>query len=176
MRNTFAFVLVVLGSALALRAGAGSEPDAPPLSKGDVLTWPRAPADRFGCFLEKELGHKDKRFNCDLKRYTNHGDPCRLIEAYHEGPEFPAGKVALVHPLLKTIELSWEHGQLQMVILTFRKKMETKEVWKELGIPDSGPGERPNVEWVSVQQGRTDTSLVIQGFAHMGSGDVDCDE
>lgn len=171
--------LVAIGSAVAVRAGAaapGAEPDAPALSRKDVLTWPRARADRFGCFLEKAFGHKDSRFDCELRNYANRGDPCRDVEAWGEGPQFPADKVSLVHPLVAEIQLSWEHGELQAVIVTFREKLERPDVWKELGIPDPTVVTRPNVMSFDVRQHGGRTTLIVQGFDHMGAGDAECAE
>ena len=51
-------LLVVLLPALAM----AQEPRA--LEPTNVLSWPRAGVDRFGCMLEKDFETRDPRFNC----------------------------------------------------------------------------------------------------------------
>lgn len=168
--------LVAIGSAAAVRGDAtdpAPQRDEPALSRKDILTWPSARVERFGCFLEQAFGHKDRRFNCALKGYVNHGDPCRKVDAWMEGPEFPADKVALVHPLAREIELKWEHGDLQAVVVRFSKRMSPQEVWKALGVRDPGRSTRPNVMSADVQQSGA-TILIVEGFDHMGAGEADC--
>lgn len=54
-------------------------------------------------FFENEFLHKDLKFNCSLKNYKN--------------------KESKVHAEISSIDLSWEHGDLQNVALTLKKKM-----------------------------------------------------
>ena len=149
--------------------------DAGALSRKDVLSWPRTKADKFGCFLEKSFGYRDRKFNCGLTGYINQGDPCKNFEAYYEGPKFPSEKANLVHPLIQSIELSWEHGDLQAVDITLNKKLDEQEVRKQFNLPKNDNHSRPNIRSISIQQcSLKATCLIIQGFDHMGAGDVDC--
>ena len=75
--------------ALLLAASAASSP----LSKSDPLTWPRAGARDFGCFLERAFGFKDKKFNCKLCGYkpaSNPSSPRRF-----QRPHFQAVKTGI---------------------------------------------------------------------------------
>ena len=143
-------------------------------SKPDVLSWPRMRADHFGCMLEKSLGHRDARFNCALKHYENHGDPCHHVDAYVEGPEFPDALASKVAPDVKHIELSWEHGELQSVTFYFGKHLSKAEVLERLRIPAKLP---ENIESVDLQAcSKEGPCLTLVGFDHQGAGDVDCGE
>ena len=136
--------------------------------KIDILSWPNMPVDEFGCMMEKTFGHRDERFNCSLKDYKNHGDPCDNTDEYYEGPEFPENLVRKVHPWIKTINLSWEGGRLQDVWFIFDKKYTEEQILSEFKInPDSLPD---NINNINVQEG----SLSLEAFMHMGAGDVDC--
>lgn len=146
-------------------------------SKKDVLSWPRTKADQFGCFLEKELGYKDPRFNCSLKNYVNQGSPCTATTEWTEGPAFPHKKAKTIHPLIEDINLAWEHGDLQGVSLTLRKKLTKKAVRKAFNLPkeESYPPSRANVSSISIQDcSLKATCLIIQGFDHQGAGETDC--
>ncbi len=140
-----------------------------------VADWPRMRADKFGCLLEKELNYKDGKFNCSLKGYKNVGDPCQNVEIYYEGPSFPKEKTKYVHESLQSIDLSWEHGDLQSVSFIFKGKLTESRALKLLRLPKSGfPS---NISRISVQDcSKESTCVLVQGFDHMGSGDVDCSE
>jgi hypothetical protein len=105
-------------SAMGWVEAADARPSLP--TKTDLLSWPRRRADVFGCFLEQVFGHRDRRFNCSRKGYVNEGDPCKKTKAYYEGPVFPKSKAKEVHPLLNTIDLEWEHGELRAVTLVLQ--------------------------------------------------------
>jgi hypothetical protein len=135
------------------------------LKAHDVTTWPRADAKRFGCFLQTEFSHKDKKFNCDLKRYRNNGDPCKNTKAYYEGPQFPPDKVALVNKRFKSLNLSWEHGELQEIGITLAGKFSEQDLRAAFNLPEDA-----SVQDCSLK----DTCIVLTGFDHMGAGDVDC--
>lgn len=154
----------------------------------DLLSWPRARPDTFGCFLERQFGYKDPHFNCFLTHYENKGDACKNTDAYYEGPEFPESKVQQVNSNLQFIKLYWEHGALQNIWMCFNKKLSAAEVHKILNISiikdvrveDSSityNSPRENVMSVSIDNnGKNPTTcLTITGFDHMGAGDVDCD-
>lgn len=136
--------------------------------KIDVQEWPRMPAHEFGCMLETLFGYKDPYFNCSLKDYENHGDPCVNFEEYYEGPEFPEHLVKKINPKLKSIQLSWEFGQLQSVWFIFENKLSVEQIYAEFGIdPNSFPD---NIYAMFPSEG----SLQLDGFEHMGAGDLDC--
>ncbi len=157
---------------LFLTASLVHATEATKLRVTDFLSWPRASAATFGCFLEKDFQHKDKKFNCDLKNYKNQGDPHKEIEKYYEGPVFPAGKEAKVHADVSSIELTWEHGDLQGVALTLKRKMTEAEVRKIFKLPAKESYPRSNVMSISIQQcSLKATCIVVQGFDHQGAGD-----
>ena len=70
--------------AFAMQAHAAVLPSA----RIELMTWPRMNAASFGCYMEKTMGYRDKRFNCSLTHYKNAGDPCKNTDAYYEGPAF----------------------------------------------------------------------------------------
>ncbi len=105
------------------------------LQKKDVTTWPRASVREFGCFLEKQFGHKDKKFNCLLKTYVNKGDPCLNTEVYYEGPQFPNALAKKIDPIIDSVDLIWEHGKLQSLALTLDRRYSEKEMRKKFKLP-----------------------------------------
>ncbi len=144
-------------------AEAGSQK----LKKDDFTTWPRAGAKDFGCFLEKEFGHKDSKFNCSLKKYENKGDPCKNTKAYYQGPKFPAAKASLVNQKIQSIDLEWEHGDLQNISVTLKGRSLAAEAKRSFKLPEEA----------DIQDcGLKNTCIVIRGFDHQGAGDVDCGE
>ena len=162
----FLFLLFLLTSNLAYAKEESK------LSVTDFLSWPRSNAAAFGCFLENHFKHRDKRFNCSLENYKNKGDPHKNVEEYYEGPLFPKGKESKVHSEISSIDLSWEHGDLQSVSLTLKKKMNEAEVRKVFKLPAKENYPRPNVMSISIQQCSIKaTCVLIQGFDHQGSGD-----
>ena len=161
--------LIGIGSALVMLTvglvNAAPQPGTARLTKHDFKAWPKSDVAAFGCFLEREFRSRDEKFNCSLKGYENRGDPCRNTKAYYEGPRFPQHKAKDVHPLFQSIELGWEHGQLQNLIVTLSRKMAEKDVRQTLGLPEN----------VSVQPcSATRTCIVLIGFDHMGAGESQC--
>ena len=133
----------------------------------DVTTWPRADARRFGCFLQTEFGHKDKKFNCNLESYRNNGDPCKDTKAYYEGPQFPPDKAALVDKRFKSLDLLWEHGDLQAIEITLAGKFSEQDLRTTFNLPENASVQDCNSK---------DTCIVLTGFDHIGAGEVDCSE
>lgn len=161
----------------------------------DITKWPRMTSKDFGCYMEKTFGYRDKRFNCSLKRSENKGDPCHNAETYYEGPEFPSSLIAKVHPLANDITLEWEHGELRAVSLHLKGAWNEAEVRKAFHLPRAEAAELTlsereatpdNLMYTSVQYNSEDidsrvsdpsrghTSIILQGFDHMGAGDVEC--
>jgi hypothetical protein len=188
----------LLAAALALTACRSSQPPAPPAAPDAgaaaavkpatpdaggkpplavALTWPRMRADRFGCFMERELNVRDKRFNCSTKGYENQGDPCKNVEAWSEGPAVPDAVLDKLDPDLGTLELSWEHGNLQAATLTFNGVLTPAEAYQRVGLPPGGKPLPENVQSARVEAcSKASTCLTLTGFDHQGAGDVDCPE
>jgi len=124
--------------------------------------------------LEQSLGHREPKFNCSLKKFKPVDNPC--VSAYYDGVEFPPALVAKVHPLLSNIELTWEHGQLQSVSLDFKKGVDANSLRKTFGL-DRTSAYPKNIMSADIQDcSRDSVCLLIQGFDHMGAGDVECDK
>ncbi len=153
----------------------GSAVQGSDLKRDDILSWPRAGLQEFGCFLEREFKHKHPRFNCSLKNYQNEGDPCKNTEAYYEGVEFPASKVNEVDPSISTISLSWEHGDLQSVSIAFKAKANESQIRTKFHLPVKEQNPRQNVMSYSIQDCSLKSNcLFLQGFDHLGEADVEC--
>ena len=135
------------------------------LKKQDVTTWPKASVKEFGCFLEKQFGHKDEKFNCSLKKYVNKGDPCLNTVVYYEGPRFPHALAKKIDSKIESIDLIWEHGQLQSVALTLDGKYPEKELRQKFKLPAAAQ---------VAECGKKTSCITLTGFAHMGAGDADC--
>jgi|SRR6185312_3259446 len=162
MNKILKIALVLLVASLSSLSIAASAQ----LKKTEFGSWPKAHADAFGCFLEKEFGFKDKKFNCELKNYHNHGDPCKNVDEYAEGPEFPISAVSQVGTDIKSIQLSWEHGDLQSVSVEFQGKKKMDELTKKYHLPKNA----------SLQDCATNTScIVVNGFDHLGSEEAGCE-
>lgn len=135
------------------------------LKKKDITTWPKASVVDFGCFLEKEWGYKDGKFNCSLKKYVNKGDPCLNTTEYYEGPKIPNTIAKQIDSKVESIDLIWERGQLQSVALTLDNKYPEKELRKKFKLPTSA----------QVQDcGKKNSCMTLIGFDHLGAGDADC--
>jgi len=160
----------ILFVAATLRPAFAEQVAAPSL---DVSKWPRMSLRDFGCMLEKSLGHREPKFNCSLRSFKANENPCD--SAYYEGFEFPAALVSKVNPLLASIDLEWEHGQLQSVSFDFKKKIDPVSLKNAFGF-SAGRGLPPNIIGVDVQDCSHDgVCLVIDGFDHIGAGDAECD-
>ena len=162
----------VVAATLALSLSDAQAADLPPATV-NILDWPRMPSAAFGCFMEKTLGHRDPRFNCNLKS-AKPGDPCIDTNAYYAGPTFPPSLATRVHPLASDIDLDFEHADLRMVSIKLTGKFSDAEVRTAFGLP--GDAARPqNIMSISVHDcSLVSTCLTLQGFEHIGAGDVDC--
>lgn len=139
-----------------------------------ITQWPGMPVERFGCMVEKSLGYRDKKFNCDLKNYENHGDPCQNTGEYYEGITLPVSEYQKINPHLINIQLNWEHGKLQSVMFAFDRKFSPAELTKIFHLPaqDSLPA---NITYMDIQDCTLhNTCLLLQAFDHIGAGDADC--
>jgi hypothetical protein len=170
--KSLSFLCVLLSAHVSAIAASSPEP-----AGIDVLSWPRMDAARFGCYLEKSLGVKDAKFNCGLKNYVNRGDPCKRTKAYYEGPALPKNLAQRIAPQATDVVLQWEHGQLQAVTLTFPLKLARADIARLLHLPAtwSYPKQYPNIVDIDMQEcAANGRCVIIQGFEHMGAGDVDC--
>jgi hypothetical protein len=155
----------------------------PPLDAKNVLSWPRAPIDKFGCMLERDFETKDAKFNCALRNYVHVSNVCDPASPYYEGPEFPAGKAAKIMEQFEEIRVAHEHGEVQAVTVVLKQRLTQTAIRTLLGLPISPRAALPpNIASVDIQGCRPDGAsqicnlVVIEGFEHMGAGDVDCGE
>ena len=155
----------------------------PPLDAKNVLTWPRAPVDKFGCMLERDFETKDAKFTCALRNYVHVSNVCDPDSPYYEGPEFPAGKAARIMEQFDEIRVAHEHGEVQSVTVVLKQRLTQSAIRTLLGLPISPRAPLPaNLASVDIQGCRPDGAsqicnlVVIEGFEHMGAGDVDCGE
>ena len=135
------------------------------LSKNDFTTWPGAEVKEFGCFLEKEFGFRDKKFNCELRDYKNESNPCKGTDEYYEGPQFPKSKAKAIDRRITSVGLSWEHGRLQNVLITLDRKYSKKVLAGHFKLPAVTAIQNCN---------HNKTCLSLIGFDHIGAGDVNC--
>jgi hypothetical protein len=119
----------------AVTAGASATASAP---RFDLAAWTRMSPAAFGCWMERTLGHRDDRFNCATRREVADGDACSDPDAYYDGPEFPAALAPRLDPLLRRVELSWEHGALQAATFTFTPEVRDADMARLLGLDRAG--------------------------------------
>lgn len=145
--------------------------------KMNVMAWPRMGASDMGCLFEKQFKSKDKMFNCQKWPRKYHGDPCHDPKEYYAGPEFPAKKEYMLHPLITQVGIFYEGDRVQSVTLTFKNPMPVENLKRIVGISDRLP---ENVMAVDYQQGGQHTrsgyanTVALFGFDHQGAADVDC--
>ncbi|WP_426102133.1 hypothetical protein [Massilia sp. TSP1-1-2] len=171
MKYLMAFAVLALVSRLGFATGNVA------VAHHKLLTWPGMNPVQFGCYVEKTFGVRDKRFNCSAKPYVAGGNPCTAADAYEEGPAFPDAAAAKIHPDIKTIDLSWEHGDLQQISVDFKRKLSRKEIATILSLPENFevPQEKMKFIRIYIQECSSDGScLGIQMFDHQGAGDIDC--
>lgn len=175
----------IVGAALAMFLGvvaASGAQEAPLPEPHNVLSWPRAPVDRFGCMLEREFETRHPRFNCGLRGYVNRSDACAITDAYYEGPQFPADKAGKVLPQIDRIEIASERGQVQAVTLILKQRQTQTAIRALLGLPSPRAMLPVNISSVDIQGCRPEGAsqvcnvVLIEGFDHRGAGDVDCGE
>lgn len=171
--GTIATFLVVLAGGFFSPAMAQSLQPA----SVNLMQWPRMDSPAFGCYMEKTFGHRDPRFHCGMKDYENKGDPCKNTDAYYEGPAFLSALASKVQAQIKDIDLSWEHGELQMVAVTLAGEYSDQDVRRAFKLPSPAVDKAPadNVMSVDIDHGNRGVTVVsLTGFDHQGAGDVDC--
>jgi hypothetical protein len=151
-----------------------------PLEPANVLSWLRAPVDRFGCMLEQGFGASSTRFGCAMKSYVNRGNPCTAVDAYYEGPRLPADFATRVSPLLQNIDVKYEAGKVQAVTLFLKTRQTETAIRAALSLPPAGAPLPLNVINVDIDGCRPDgptqicNIVLIEGFNHQGAGDGAC--
>ncbi len=99
------------------------------------------------------------------------GDPCKDTAHYYAGPEFPSSLLERLPVKATGVHLSWEHGSLQEVTLHLAPGVDeaaAKAALPSAPLPD-------NVQSVDVQACNPNFLCAsLEGFDHMGAGDVDC--
>lgn len=174
--------LAVLALAVVLLATPAAAQESQPLDPRNVLTWPRAPVDRFGCMLERHFDSRDPRFNCTLRNYVNRATACTPGDSYYEGPTFPAGKAGIVEQQLDRIELAHEGGRVQAVTLILKQRQTRTAIGALFGLPLPDQSLPANVSQIDIQGCRPDGTgsvcnvVLIEGFDHIGAADADCGE
>jgi hypothetical protein len=162
--------LALLLLALAGCARVGTAERAPV----DVLAWFEKGPPEFGCWVERALGYRDPRWNCDLTGWSPSGDPCDDTAPYYEGPELPEADAKRLDHRLRTIGLDWEHGRLREVVFYFEGPVTESLARGAFGLPAEGaPAGFLDVGMQLCS--KSGTCLHIEKFEHQGAGDVDCD-
>lgn len=127
-------------------------------------------AQELGCSLSRQFYDRGDLPACVDTPYPQ-GDPCENIDSWYAGPQLPDGFAEQVHPNVKRVRLSWEHGHIQAVGLLM-DDVYNEDAARVLFAVDKLP---PNVMAMSVQRCMTKAScIVITGFDHLGAGEVQC--
>ncbi|WP_152221253.1 hypothetical protein [Pseudomonas sp. SCB32] len=161
---------------LLLTSGLAS---AAPFTPADLVVWPRMSVADFACLLEQHTGQADAQFSCAAsKKLSNWGDACHDTDLSYAGPQLPEALVRQLDPRISEVELDWEYGHLQSVNVTFDRIMTPEEVagiFPDVNLDD--PTSQANLSSASLQDCAADSScLYLEGFEHMGGGDVDCEQ
>jgi hypothetical protein len=104
----------------------------------DLAAWTRMSPAAFGCWMERTLGHRDERFDCAARREVADADACSDPDAYYDGPEFPPALAPRLHPLLRRVDLAWEHGALQAATFAFAPEVRDADMARLLGLDRGG--------------------------------------
>lgn len=154
------------------------------LLKYPLLTLMRKTPAEIGCMLETEFSFRDPVFNCDNKNYVNNGDPCIKTEEYYEGVKIPPNLIKKISPVIQDINLSFEHGNLQKIAITFDNILSKDEIRQTFNLPLDESKFPNNIMAISYGENiisadkPTDPNytkwLSITGFEHIGAGDVNC--
>jgi len=172
---------LILGSMLAL-AAPGAAQDQAPLDPTNVLGWPRASVQRFGCMLEQGFAAQSPRFGCAQKEYVNRGNPCTAADAYYEGPRLPADLAARLSPLLANVDVKYEGGRVQAVTLFLKTRQTETAIRAAFALPPAGAPLPANVSAIDIDGCRPDgptqvcNIVLLEGFKHQGAGDGPCGE
>ncbi len=154
-------------------------------ASADVMSWMRKNISDFTCVLENQYGYKSEKYSCGQKLTIDY-DPTQ--PTWNEGPEFPLDKAKAVHPLVKSISVQFEHGDLYMLSVTLENKMIMQDVQRIFSLPNPFDGygneKYPNVMSLTFDDHGADdkpqfslnpvfvSSFTLTGFEHTGAGDI----
>lgn len=143
------------------------------------VSWPRMAVDKFGCLLERELGYRDAKFNCALGGYANAGSACANVEAYFEGPVFPISRVGRISPMLSSVEIAYQGGQVRAITLLLKERLGEAQIRQHLRLPasDALPTHISAIRYDGCRPdsgGQACNLVLIEGFDHKGAEDADC--
>ncbi len=184
MRAGVPALLLMLAAPIAPAAAQDAAP-APAHAAPDpanVLSWPRAPVERFGCMLEQGFAAQSQRFGCAAKAYVNRGNPCTAADAYYEGPRLPADLAAKISPLLQNVDVKYEAGKVQSVTLFLKTRQTDTAIRAAFGLPPAGADLPANVSALDIDGCRADgptqvcNIVLLEGFQHQGASDGACGE
>lgn len=146
-------------------------PASPAIAIGEPLAWAKSTRRDFGCMLERDTGYKDPLWGCDSdEKLLDH--PCDEVEGYWRGPQFPPELVGRVNPLLRSIELHWEHRQLQEIDLIFRPGVDDGQIKDAYDLPATLRVPLDQVQSLDITECVPGSHcLIVKGFDH---GDIDC--
>lgn len=153
-------------------ASVAATPSPTAASASDPTSWAKMSRKDFGCMLERDLGYRDRLWNCTTDEPPT-GDPCRDVENYYRGPQIPPEFGSKVSPLVDRVELHWEHGNLQEIDITFRANVGDREIEEAFSLPSSLRIARENVQSSELRDvGADQRQLVIKGFER--NEDLNC--
>jgi len=156
----------------AIKAGqyvAAVQSCLPPMAQRTLVHWLRMDSADFGCEMERQLGHRDATYNCSNRRHPT-GDPCKDTVPYYAGPAVPDVAARKIHPNIKSLTPTWEHGDIQAFQVCFVAKAPVDWVTNTLRSTSRFPGDFDAASFTPAEDGCYNQ----ERFDHMGAGDVDC--
>jgi hypothetical protein len=133
------------------------EPQAPAARPLRPTEWPRLRAVDLGCLFADEGAKVAPKWRCGAAATTS-----------NEGPPFPPELYDRLPIPTAAVELTYEHGELQMASFRFAPGTDRAKARKVL-LVDQPP---KNVMYADLQdQGDGGFIILLQGFEHMGAGD-----
>lgn len=147
-----------------------------------LTTWLRQSPEAIGCIFEEALAMRDSLYNCDTKeRPIAPKDSTEFTELYYKGIEFPEAKVKQVYPLISSIQLSFEHNQLQEIHIEFEKDLTLNQINQLFDLPTERANFPDNLMAISYRENvfvkgknpdpNCSRWLTLTGFEHMGPND-----
>jgi len=117
-----------------------------PAARLDLASWLRMRPSDFGCWMERSFSYRDPVWNCSAPERPVISDPCQ--EGFNAGPAVPPQVARSLHPLLRGVDLAWEHGALRRARFRFDPGVADADLPRMLGIgprtlesaASSGPG------------------------------------
>src|SRR5690606_16040310 len=155
------------------------------LKEYPLITLLRKTPPEIGCILESKLKYKDSIYNCSNKNYVNPGNPCGSDNQYYKGIKIPDSIARKIHSKFKSIELSFEHGNLQELSIVFKDSLRKTDILNTFKLPKEKTEFPENI--INISYGENVFSkmkpldtlytrwLSITGFDHIGAGELDCE-